>query len=98
LRREQLERHWVDDETAAGVELSSPPADDDLTYTELSAAITHAIEQLPERCRLTFLLSRHEGLSYQEIAKVLGVSVKTVEMQMGRALKALRIRIGPLLG
>jgi RNA polymerase sigma-70 factor (ECF subfamily) len=40
-----------------------------------------------------FLLSRQRGLTYGEIAQALGISVKTVETQMGRALRALRDRL-----
>jgi RNA polymerase sigma-70 factor (ECF subfamily) len=49
-----------------------------------------AIERLPARCRLIFTLSRQQDMSYGEIARSLGLSVKTVEVQMGRALKSLR--------
>jgi RNA polymerase sigma-70 factor, ECF subfamily len=49
-----------------------------------------AIERLPARCRLIFTLSRQHDMTYAEIARSLGLSVKTVEVQMGRALKALR--------
>ena len=49
-----------------------------------------AIEALPEERRRIFKLSRYEGLKYQEIADRLGLSVKTVENQMGKALKTLR--------
>ena len=52
-----------------------------------------AIAQLPARCRLIFTLNRHQDLSYSEIAASLGLSIKTVETQMGRALKALRERL-----
>ena len=52
-----------------------------------------AIAQLPARCRLIFTLNRHQDLSYTEIATSLGLSVKTVETQIGRALKALRERL-----
>jgi RNA polymerase sigma-70 factor, ECF subfamily len=49
-----------------------------------------AIEALPEERGKVFKLSRYEGLKYQEIADRLGISVKTVENQMGKALKTLR--------
>ena len=48
------------------------------------------IDNLPPRCSQIFKLSRFEGLKYQEIADHLGISVKTVEVQMGKALKVLR--------
>lgn len=49
-----------------------------------------ALEQLPARCRLVFSLQRNHGMSYGEVASALAISVKTVEVQMGRALKTLR--------
>lgn len=48
------------------------------------------IDKLPPRCSEIFKLSRFEGLKYQEIADHLEISVKTVEVQMGKALKVLR--------
>ncbi len=51
-------------------------------------------EDLPERCRSVFILSRFEGKSAGEIAALLGLSVKTVENQIGHALKVLRKRLG----
>ncbi len=57
---------------------------------ELKSRIEAAIGMLPPRCQQVFRLSRFEGLSYQEIAKELDISVKTVEVQMGKALRMLR--------
>ena len=54
------------------------------------AMIHKAISQLPPKCREVFLLSRMGNLSYKEIAKTLGISVKTVDNQIGKALKFLR--------
>jgi RNA polymerase sigma-70 factor (ECF subfamily) len=56
-----------------------------------------AIEHLPARCRLIFMLNRHQEMTYGEIAKSLGLSIKTVETQMGRALRALRDRLRHLV-
>lgn len=59
-------------------------------FNELSKYINDGINGLPERCRQVFVLSRHEGKSYKEIATIMGISVKTVENQMLKALKTLR--------
>ncbi len=60
---------------------------------ELNARINGAIGELPEKCREIFLLCRFEELRYSDIAQRLGISVKTVEMQMGIALKKLREKL-----
>lgn len=60
---------------------------------EIEVLIHAAIDSLPERCREIFLLSRIENLKYREISERLGISVNTVECQIGIALKKLRIRL-----
>jgi RNA polymerase sigma-70 factor (ECF subfamily) len=69
----------------------------ELIEGELETAARAAIADLPPRCREIFELSRFQGLRYSEIAERLGISIKTVETQMGRALKSLRERLAPLL-
>jgi RNA polymerase sigma-70 factor (ECF subfamily) len=64
----------------------------DAERAELAHAIARAADALPPRCRAVFLLWQQQ-LSYAEIADVLGVSIKTVENQLGRALRALRVRL-----
>jgi RNA polymerase sigma-70 factor, ECF subfamily len=61
-----------------------------LQYKELQEKVTRILERLPERCGRIFYLSRFEGLKYAEIARKLSVSVKTVEANMGKALKEFR--------
>lgn len=65
-------------------------AHDSLLAKELSDKIDQSIKKLPEQCRNIFMMSRHEGKKYREIADDLNISVKTVETQMNRALKSLR--------
>jgi len=60
---------------------------------EIEAALHEAVAALPDRCRQIFELSRVDGLKYAEIAARLGISVKTVEVQMGKALRILRERL-----
>ena len=57
---------------------------------ELADRINKAIQKLPEKCRRIFIMCRFEELKYSEIAAQLGISVKTVEMQISIALKKLR--------
>lgn len=60
---------------------------------ELKVKIKRAIDSLPPKCRTVFLLSRYEELSYKEIAAKLEISVKTVENQMGKALRVMREKL-----
>ena len=69
----------------------SPESPSDiLSYKELQDKIARILERLPEKCGKIFTMSRFEGLKYTEIAEKLSVSVKTVEANMGRALKEFR--------
>ncbi len=56
-----------------------------------------AIDALPKKCKEIFLLSRTGGLTYEEIAEELDLSKKTVENQMGIALKKLRETLKPVI-
>jgi RNA polymerase sigma-70 factor, ECF subfamily len=64
-----------------------------LESTELELKIYALIDKLPTECQRIFKLSRFEELKYQEIANQLSLSVKTVETQMSRALKFLRLNL-----
>lgn len=60
--------------------------------TDLLAAfeLQRVLSTLPPRCRRIFALNQWRGMSYNQIALAFGLSVKTVEVEMGRALKELR--------
>ena len=59
-------------------------------YSELQTKVAGVLERLPERCRMIFRMSRFDGLKYNDIAEKLAVTVKTVEADMGRALREFR--------
>ena len=63
---------------------------DHLEAAELESHIWKAINTLPEKCKEIFMLNRFEGKKYGEIADSLGISLKTVETQMSKALRVLR--------
>lgn len=88
LRHEEVKRKNREKIDLYSVAPSTP--EDLLRHDETAAAIGRAIETLPEKCRRIFKMNRFDHLTYAEIAEVLGISVKTVETQMGRALHALR--------
>jgi len=64
-----------------------------LITKELSGQIQKAIDDLPAQCAEVFRLSRFEHMKYQEIAECLGISIKTVENHMGKALRILREKL-----
>ncbi len=77
--------------------LHTSGGDEALQYKEFAGKVREAIDRLPPRCKTIYLLSRHEGLKYQEIADTLDISFKTVENQMGIALEKLREELKPFL-
>ena len=68
-----------------------------LDFQQLQAMVKAAIDELPPKCREIFLLSRESELTYAQIAEELLVSRKTVENQMGIALKRLKEKLSPAL-
>jgi len=64
--------------------------DDFLEFNELKEKIELAVKNLPEHCRIVFEMSRNEELKNREIAEKLGVTQKTVEAHLTKALKILR--------
>jgi len=66
---------------------------DHLETLELEQRIYDALQALPGKCREIFEMNRYNGLKYAEIAEKLGISIKTVEAQMSKALKILREKL-----
>jgi len=73
---------------------SQPEKEED--SEKMKRHIHAAVNELPNKCRQIFVLSRNGGLTYDEIAEEMGISVKTVENQMSIALKKLRESLRPL--
>jgi RNA polymerase sigma-70 factor (ECF subfamily) len=78
------------EEVVLGSGGAAPLPDEAVQAAELARALGSAVDALPERRRLVVICRWRHQLSYAEIAQVLGISVKTVEVQMGRALASLR--------
>ncbi|MDO7854059.1 RNA polymerase sigma-70 factor [Hymenobacter convexus] len=75
----------------------APDALAGLHAAEAADAVAAALAQLPPQCRIVFELSRYEEMSYQQIAEALEISPKTVENQMGKALRILRRELAGVL-
>jgi len=98
LKHERIERRWAERSAAQRTDLeapSLPSADAAVETADLVARLEQVLDELPERRRQVFLLRWKEGKSYDEIARLLGVTTKTVENQMTQALRTLRRRLGP---
>jgi RNA polymerase sigma-70 factor, ECF subfamily len=100
LRRAKTQRRYRSDVrlrlgNSAGRSMGQ--ASDKAEAGELERRYQRALDELPEQCRAIFQLSRFSELKYKEIAEQLGISVKTVEAQISKALKLLRVRLADFL-
>ena len=77
-------------EATASISIDPDDPAEILKYKELHEKIAVIMAKLPERCARIFCMSRFEGLKYAEIADELSISIKTVEANMGKALKEFR--------
>ncbi len=66
---------------------------DRIKMKQLEEHLQKALNDLPQQCRTIFQMSRFDELRYREIADELGISVKTVENQMGKALRLMRLKL-----
>ncbi len=89
IKHEKVKKQHAQMQLVTGEPAHESPAQD-VVANELEQRIQESMKVLPEQCRLIFQLSRFEELKYQEIADQLDISVKTVENQMGKALKIMR--------
>lgn len=95
LRHERVVRQGTT--YAAQETLAAPVGDRGIIEGEIDVALKKVVAELPPRCREVFELSRVQGLKYAEIATALDISVKTVEAQMGKALRIIRERMSSFL-
>lgn len=82
-----------DEEESHAASLETGEFTDTMELAELEGQIKMAIQKLPAKCREVFELNRFEGKKYAEIAEHLKISIKTVETQMSKALKVLRVEL-----
>jgi RNA polymerase sigma-70 factor (ECF subfamily) len=80
-------RHEVIDNHSDAISLD----DDDIARMQLAQK---AVDSLPDQCKKVFLLAKKEGLSYARIALILGISVKTVDNHMSKAIKKIKEYVG----
>ena len=93
-KRQAVERDWEEDEAITDVrDLHQSPeqADEALDRADLRARLDAALDSLPQRCRLVMHLRWREQMRHAEIAAVMGISVKGVEIQLARGLRTIRL-------
>lgn len=88
IAHNRVAEKYARDNTMAEGYLETPS--DTLNFNELQGRVAAILDRLPERCGRIFCMNRFEGLKYREIADRLSLSVKTVEANMGKALKEFR--------
>lgn len=71
--------------------------ENEVNKTELEHALYRAIDDLPPKCQTIFKMNRFDGLSNHEIAEKLSLSKRTIETQISKALKILRLKMKPFL-
>lgn len=98
IRHKKVVRKWEEEKKALHNFSSHKKGIDEKLHDKIMLRrVKKAIEDLPERRRLIFILSRYDRMSYKEIAQMLEISVNTVETQISRALKSLREKFSSLL-
>ena len=76
---------------------SSTGEDAQIDYQRFDKIIKSGIDRLPPKCKMVFILSRNDGLTYEEIGEYLQISRNTVENQMSIALRKLREHVKPYI-
>lgn len=98
VKHQDTEQEWEKERKALYEnQQKEPKLDDDIHYKMLLTEVEEAIQELPERRRLIFVLSRHQDMTYKEIADFLDISENTVDTQIRRVLAILRERFSDLL-
>lgn len=93
LRANKIHERYTQHQTRQMAQEHEPAQDD----PELQQRLRKVLDALPVQCRNVFELSRFESLKYREIAEQLGISIKTVETHMGKALRILRHELAEYL-
>ncbi|MCR5361453.1 MAG: sigma-70 family RNA polymerase sigma factor [Bacteroidales bacterium] len=93
-RREQ---RYADFDAADAPESAIDAIDQQIAQEELFLVYDEALANLPARCREVWQLVKEEGLTYAEVAARLGISPKTVDAQLQKAVKHLRAVVGSYL-
>lgn len=87
LKQKQSSHLQLEDLFFQMEEISDESPENDLVFNEMNERLTKIIHELPDRCRMIFLLARNEGLKYKEIAERMDLTESTVRVQMKIAIE-----------
>jgi len=88
----KIERERIyNNNTSQEARIFEMPVETALHYKRILELVKNEVEKLPEKCRLVFKYSRNEGMPVRQIAKELNISPKTVENQLSKAIKQLKL-------
>jgi RNA polymerase sigma-70 factor (ECF subfamily) len=96
-KRHQKVRDNYSEKILANSAVSENDTENYILYSELENRIEQALGELPNEYAVAFRMNRYEGLTYPEIAEKAGVSVRTIEVRMGKALQILREKLKEFL-
>ena len=97
IKHKEVEKRYAERVQSENLSTSYEP-EVESQVEEISLTIDETLRAMPDKCREIFVLSRYDGLKYQEIADKLSISIKTVEANMGKALKMFRESLGKFAG
>ena len=97
LNQIKSRKRIVEESQMAEMQSSNTEATENLAAQDLEVVMKKALDTLPERCRMIFVMRRLEGISLKEIAQQLEISPKTVENQITKALKVLQKAVRPFV-
>lgn len=86
----------LDELSSSGESAQGDSPEDSLLTKEIQTLLAQAIDELPEKCRQIFLMSREEGLKPKEIAEILSLNESTVRVQMKIAIEKITARLKPV--
>ncbi len=92
LKKKAIQARYLESETQKG-EVHSDQTYNEVIFHDLEQSIKSIVERLPLQQKNIFQLSRYEGLTHEEIAKQLNLSVRTVENHIYRALKIIKANL-----
>ena len=91
LRDNQNHSQVSIDELESDIIVESKTPEQTLVNQEMLDKLQVAIQKLPDKCRLVYVMVKEDGLKHREVAEMLNISVKAVEMHVGKALKRIRL-------